>query len=496
MVKHLELNLNVRLMALQFLASDVGMKNLEKEGIRKELLRSVDILKFFNARVFDKDGKLVAEAWHSLYAKEVHDLDSFNQVLIGKQVISDVIVSEKTQRPYVSLRVPIYNDDGQIGAVLAGGILVDEIGKLIETEWLPADHYIFIRDNNNRIIYYPEFIKDFRQYDFIRDMNMNVGQNASGQVVDKSLEDEEDKLYIYNTLENSNWQIVMVVPLNQVYKASLQQSGYHFATFCLILLCAGLILRNWWQAKHFEENIQRLRLERLISVNQLAAGLAHEVRNPLTAIKGFIQLMCRKADQIPNQSHLEILLTEIDGIDRLLSEFQLLTLPLKTPNFIKVNIEQIISDVTILMSVQAVKENITLTFCNKANVFPPGYVNTLDGVFVHKQYRVLGDKARLKQVLINLLKNAIDAVGQNGVIVVELSIQENMAVITVSDNGIGMSADVLGKIGTPFFTTKEEGNGLGLSVCYNIIESHGGRITAESEKEKGTVFSIILPCVE
>ena len=495
-VKHLELNLNVRLMALQFLASDVGMKNLDNEGIRKELLRSVDILKFFNARVFDKEGKLVAEAWQSLYAMDVHDLDSFNQVLIGKQVISDVIVSEEMQRPYVSLRVPMYHDDGQVDAVLAGGILVDEIGKLIEAEWLPTDHYIFIKDNNNRIVYYPEYIKDFRPYDFNRDMNMNLGDNASGEVVDKSLDNEEDKLYIYNTLKNSNWRIVMVVPINQMYIGSLQQSGYHFATFCLILLCAGLLCRNLWQAKHFEENIQRLRMERLMSVNQLAAGLAHEVRNPLTAIKGFIQLMCRRADQVPDQNHLKIVLTEIDGIDRLLSEFQLLTLPLKTPEFIKVNIEQTISDVTILMRVQAVKENITLTFCNKANIFPASYVNTLDGVFVHKEYRVLGDKARLKQVLINLLKNAIDAVGQNGVIVVELSIQDNMALITVSDNGVGMSIDVLGKIGTPFFTTKEEGNGLGLSVCYNIIESHGGRITVDSKREQGTVFSIILPCVE
>ena len=495
-VRHLELNLNVRLMALQFLAEDIGMKNPDSEALRKELVRSVKILDFFNTRIFDREGRLVERAWYSPAETEVQDLDSFNQVLLGKQVISGAIISEKSQKPYVSLRVPMYNNDDQVEAVLAGGILLDELGKLIEAEQLPIDHYIFIKDNKNQIIYYPGVAKNLVQDGLLRDMSRNFDQKFRGEIVDRTTDNEVDKLYIYSTLENSDWQIVMAVPLNQVYLAVLRQSGYHFILLCLILLCTGLLYGNLRQNRYFVENIQRLRVERLMSVNQLAAGLAHEIRNPLTPIKGFVQLMARKVDQVPNQSHVEIILTEIDRIERLLSEFQQLTVPLKSPDFIKIDMQQMINNIMILMQGQAVSENITLIASNKDSVFVPNYVDIMDGTLIHKNYQVLGDEAQLKQVLINLFKNAIDAVGQNGVIDVTLSRRDKMVVIIIRDNGVGMSSDVLGKIGTPFFTTKEGGNGIGLSVCYNIIEGHGGRIEVDSKVGKGTVFSVILPCVE
>ena len=495
-VKHLELNLNVRLMALQFLASDVGMKKLDSETLRKELIRSVKILNFFNARVFDKEGKLVEGALASPFVTEAHDAYSFKQVLLGKQVISDAIVSEKNQKPYVSLRVPVYNDSDQVDGVLAGGILLEELGKLIEAEHLPSDHYIFIKDNNNQMIYYPGLINSHGQDGFFRDLSLQVGQKFSGEIVDKTVTDEVDNLYIYSTLENSDWQIVMVVPLNQVYITVLRRSAYHLALLCLVLLCAGLLYRNLRQNRYLVENIQRLRVERLMSVNQLAAGLAHEIRNPLTPIKGFVQLMTRKANQIPNQYHLEIILTEIDRIEGLLNEFQQLTIPLKNPDFVKVDMEEMTNNIIVLMQGQAVNENITLTASHKDGVFIPNYVNIMDGALIHKNYQVLGDKAQLKQVLINLFKNAIDAVGQNGMIDITLSSQDKMVAIIIRDNGVGMSSDVLGKIGTPFFTTKESGNGIGLSICYNIIEGHGGRIEVDSEVGKGSIFSVILPCIE
>lgn len=496
LVKRLEMNLNVKLLALQLLASDVEVKSLEPKKVHKELVNSIGILNFFNARIFDRHGKLVEGALRSPHFAEVQDLESFNQALMGKTVISGAIASEIKQKPYVSLRVPVYGDGDQIEAVLAGGILLDELAKLIEAEQLPFGHYIFIKDNNNRIIYYPGLNESLVQYDFARDMKMNVDQKFTGEIVDKSVADDADKLYIYSTLENSDWQIVMVVPLNHVYVTVLRQSGYYLALLVLILLCAGLTYRNLRQSRYFVENVQRLRIERLMSVNQLAAGLAHEIRNPLTPIKGFVQLMARKVDQVPNQNHVEIILSEIDRIERLLSEFQQLTVPLRSPDFVKVDMEQMTNGILILMQGQAVSKNIALTSSNKDSVFVPNYVDVIDGALIHKNYQVLGDKAQLKQVLINLLKNAIDAVDQNGVVNVTLSSQDKVVVITIEDNGVGMSSDILGKIGTPFFTTKDSGNGVGLSICYNIIEGHGGRIEVDSEVGTGTIFSVILPCIE
>lgn len=492
-VKRLELNLNSRLMALRFLASDVGEKKLDQKEVSKDLIRSVEILNFFNARIFDRQGKILAEAWQSPNAIEVHDRDSFNQVLVGNHLISDVIISEKQQKPYVSLRVPVYRGYDQVEAVLAGGILLDDLGKLVEMEGLPFRHYLFIKDNKNQAVYYPEAKKRAGQSNFFRDMQIDLLQKASGVVIDRSVDDDEDLIYLYDTLENSKWHIILVVPLNQLYTTAFLHSGYYFATLCLLLLCGGLLYKNLQQARYFEEDIQKLRIERLMSVNQLAAGLAHEVRNPLTAIKGFMQLIARKMDQTPKPEHVAIILSEIEGIDRLLSEFQLLTLPLKKPDFILINIEQMINNVLILMKGQAASKNIVLTFHHKRDLFISNYLDIMDGVIPFKKDYVLGDEVQLKQVLINLLKNAIDAVALNGVIDVLLSNHDKMTWITVKDNGNGMSHDVLRKIGTPFFTTKKDGNGVGLSVCYNIIESHGGRIEVDSEVGKGTTFFLILP---
>lgn len=495
-VKHLELNLNVKLMALQFLASDAKIKSLEPEDVRNELVRSLEILKFFNARKFDRQGKLVAEAWQSSNSTEVHDWDSFNQALIGNQVISDVIISEKFQKPYVSLRVPMHDESGQVEAVVAGGILLEELGKFVEAEQLPTCHYIFITDKNNKVIYYPGMKDGVLPYDFSRDMNIKFDGKSSGKIVDKSMADEENKVYIYDTIENSKWHVVMVIPLNEVYKQTLAKSGFYFIILLMGIVCAGLVYRNLRQSRVFEENIQRLRMERLLSVNQLAAGLAHEVRNPLTSIKGFVQLMSYKRENVPNQHHVDIILTEIDRIDRLLNEFQLLTRPLKTPNFVKINMEQLTHDVIMLMEGQAISKKVRLTISNKDDKSLHTYVDIIDGGLIHKDYQVIGEEAQLKQVLINLLKNAIDAAGENGLVDVKLSRRDNLAVLTVKDNGVGISDDVLKKIGTPFFTTKEGGNGLGLSVCYNIIESHGGSIEVESEVGQGTTFSVILLLAE
>ncbi len=110
-----------------------------------------------------------------------------------------------------------------------------------------------------------------------------------------------------------------------------------------------------------------------------------------------------------------------------------------------------------------------------------------------KMDSVIGDEGQLKQVLINIIKNAVDAVDKNGEIQVTLKYQENQVIVDIEDNGKGMSEDVLHKVGTPFFTTKEDGNGLGLSVCFNIIESHNGTIQVKSQEGKGTVFSVALP---
>lgn len=488
--KRLELNLNTRLMAMQFLASDPEIKGMQPEEVHRELVRPVEILKFFNVGVVDRQGALISEVRPTCISRVVYDVDSFNKVLSGELAITDVSVCKA--HPNVSLRVPIYGENGEVKAVLVGVMLLQEIAKLVEVDSLGTNRYIFIKDGNNNKIYYPEGKSDEQ---FSRDMQMEFNGKSNGLVKDDSQGYANSNLYLYNTVENSNWHIVMVVPMKEVYRLALQRSFNFFMVSCLLIVCAMLLYRNYRQQQCYNEDRQRLRMERLLSVNQLAAGLAHEIRNPLTSIKGFIQLMVRRADKIPNQNHMEIILTEIDRIDKLVGEFQLLTRPLKTPHYVEINVERMVNDVMILMESQAVDKNVELEFVNKIGMLLPNYTETMDGILQPKKMHILGEETQLKQVFINLIKNAIEVVGENGKVDVTLTIGEKMAVVTVADNGCGMSDDVLKRIGTPFFTTKASGNGLGLSVCYNIIHSHGGRIVVQSEVGKGTSFAVMLPYV-
>lgn len=488
--KRLELNLNTKLMSMQFLASDPEIKSLEPEDVQRELIRPVEILGFFNVGVIDRQGVLVAEVRPACISQVVNKLEAFNKVVAGQIVITDASVCN--DHTNISLRVPIYGDDGEVKAVLVGVMLLDEIAKLVDTDSLDSNRYIFIKDGNNNKIYYPEGKSDS---DFSRDMQMDFTGGPSGVIEDQSMGYTEGRLYIYNTVENSNWKITMVVPMPEIYKLVLQRSFNFFVASFLLMACATLLYRNYRQQQYHDEDRDRLRMERLLSVNQLAAGIAHEIRNPLTSIKGFIQLMARRPDRVPNQSHMDIILTEIDRIDKLVGEFQLLTRPLKTPNYIEIDIERMINDVMILMESQAVDKSVALQFTSKTALVMPSYMNQTNGVLLPPKVHILGDETQLKQVFINLIKNAIEVVGGNGKVDIALSIRDKMAIVTVVDNGMGMAEEILKKIGTPFFTTKDSGNGLGLSICYNIIHSHGGKIEVDSEVGSGTKFSIMLPYV-
>lgn len=485
--KHLELNLNTQLIALQFLAADPEIRSLNSDEVYNEISHSRDIVKFSNIKLLDKQGRLITQLRETCPSPEAHDRKNFNAVLSGEKVITDVIDCTSYQ-PYVNLSVPVYNEEGYVQGVLSSEVLLIELANLIGDHELSSDQTIFIKDGNNRKVYASGLLSELMPPDEEFDQISNREQAEQDY--------DQDKIYLYMPVDNTKWQVILVTPVRDVYKTVFKKSLPELTILCLITLCAGLLYRNFLHKKFFQENIRRLRMERLISVNQLAASLAHEIRNPLTSIKGFIQLMDRGGERAPNQEHIKIILTEIDRIDKLTSEFQQLTRPLKTPHFVKVNIEQMIHDVVMLMENQAIVKNITLAFFNKINLLPPNYIGIMEGTIVNRSSYILGDEAQLKQVLINLVKNAIDAVGKNGEIKILLSRKEDFIVMEVKDNGIGMSKEILKKIGTPFYTTKAGGNGLGLSVCYNIIEGHGGSIKVKSEFGQGTIFSIKLPCAE
>ena len=233
-----------------------------------------------------------------------------------------------------------------------------------------------------------------------------------------------------------------------------------------------VIGRNITEQKKAQDLI--LRSEKLAVVGELAAGVAHEIRNPLTSIKGFMQLAKQQGEFNPR--YVQIMLSEISRIDSIVSEYLSLAKPNKNSPKSLQNIDTLVRNVITLFESQTNLKNIMIH-------------SKLD-----HSYQIMCNPNEIKQVLINIFQNAIEAIGSNGDIFITLkNISEDGVEIIVIDNGCGIEKERLKKIGEPFFSTKEKGTGLGLLTSNRIIEKHNGTIKIHSEVNKGTEVRVFLP---
>lgn len=232
------------------------------------------------------------------------------------------------------------------------------------------------------------------------------------------------------------------------------------------------ISRDISERKKAEEIM--LQSEKLSIAGQLAAGIAHEIRNPITAIKGFLQLMQDEFNM--KKDFYNIINSEINRIELILSELLLLAKPQET-KFESKDVRVILSQVTMLLESEANMSNIQLI----TKIEPD-----IPSIFC--------DENQLKQVFINFLKNAMEAMPNGGEINIEV-LKEDQDYITVRfvDQGCGIPEEALSRLGQPFFTTKEEGTGLGFMISRKIIENHDGNIKITSLVNKGTTIEVRLP---
>ncbi|WP_202077311.1 PAS domain-containing sensor histidine kinase [Caldalkalibacillus salinus] len=213
-------------------------------------------------------------------------------------------------------------------------------------------------------------------------------------------------------------------------------------------------------------------------VGELAAGVAHEIRNPLTALKGFVQLLEINQDQM-DQRYLDIMHSEIERIEFIINEFLVLAKP-QSLSYEKLSIATLVNNTVTLFETQAILSNVQI-FVESESELPLVY----------------GEQSQLRQVFLNLLKNATEAMPQGGSIHIKMTHPHTDWVqISFIDSGIGIPPERIKRLGEPYYTTKEKGTGLGLMVSYKIIKNHQGTINVESELNKGTKFDIHLPSAD
>ncbi|MCL6636431.1 MAG: PAS domain S-box protein [Alicyclobacillus sp.] len=231
------------------------------------------------------------------------------------------------------------------------------------------------------------------------------------------------------------------------------------------------VIRDIRERKHTERLL--VQAEKLSAVGQLAAGIAHEIRNPLTALKGFLQWLQTRYPDVPER-YFDLLLGEISRIEAITNELLALAKP-RDEAFRVHNLGSVLESVVAVLASEALLHNINIR--TELSPAPP----------------VLAEEHQLKQVFVNLLKNAMEAMPGGGEVTVRLSSARGEVRVDVEDNGTGMPPEVVDRLGDPFFTTKPGGTGLGWMVTRRIIEHHRGEIAVESSLGAGTRVTVRLP---
>jgi signal transduction histidine kinase len=261
----------------------------------------------------------------------------------------------------------------------------------------------------------------------------------------------------------------MIVFLTSCIILSFICATMHHTQKKLQLRTAELLERN---SALIESDKNWARLSRLDLVGQMAASIGHEVRNPMTTVRGYLQMFRNNESYIAHRDRFDIMIAELDRANSIITEYLSLAKN---------------------KSIQLKKGNINTVIIN---LFPLIQANALElGHSVHLETNnipdILFDKEELCQLILNLIRNSLEATPLGGTITIKTSLLNEQVVLSVHDTGPGIPQNILDQIGTPFLTTKDSGTGLGLSVCYKIAERNKASIQVKTSNH-GTNFFIIF----
>ncbi|MFD5018746.1 sensor histidine kinase [Paenibacillus sp. NPDC058367] len=334
--------------------------------------------------------------------------------------------------------------------------------SMIEALFLDSfgyDQYLSLleKEGVERGIYTAEIFGD--HFDILLEMSKDlnlIAQNMMFKIIEEMEDDSTTRLFFYNRLMESNW-----IGFTGFAKGYLSNKN---------------------------QQIDNLHEQKIAVMGQMAAGMAHEIRNPLASIKGFAQLVNNrlyepviKADEL--RAYLDITIKEIDALNGLVTDFLVLARKGDSSKNTGVvyNVIEVIHRVNNIVNQLILSDDIILSV-----------EYSLEKVMTY------GNASQLEQVILNILKNSIDSfTAFRGRIDITVSTanETNEIILIFKDNGEGIPLDKLNRIFDPFFTTKQKGTGIGLSICKQLIEMYGGQIKVDSEVQVGTSVMVILPWV-
>jgi PAS domain S-box-containing protein len=225
--------------------------------------------------------------------------------------------------------------------------------------------------------------------------------------------------------------------------------------------------------KQLEQEIPRL--EKLNIIGQMSAGISHEVRNPMTTVRGFLQLLRKKVEYANHKEYFDLMISELDRANLIMSDFLSITKDEQiATKYERQSLHELLEKIYPLINADALEKNMQLEYL--ISDLPPIIMN---------------DK-EIRQLVFNLARNGFDAMTAGGTLTIKAACHNDCVTLTVEDQGTGIDKSILDKLGTAFLTTKKNGTGLGLAICFDIVERHNATIHVDTSP-KGTVFEICFP---
>ncbi len=472
----------------------------EKEGILSTLINSmVDAVNFK-----DGEGRWIEANRYSLNLFELEDVDykgKTNQELavlsrMGSNLLNtcehtdmetwekgiihqdeEILVGKDGKpRTFDTIKIPLFNEDGsRLGLVVIGRDISEKkrVKSLLEEN---KQRYQSLFDYN------PDMVYMLDKEGVITNLNPQF-ETITGYKAEKAMGIPVLKV-LPKSIRGEISQLIQSV-LNDRKPATFELSARHKNGQALTLHCvsvpmiinnevSGIIgyAKDLTKIRETEEKLKAT--EKLSVVGELAASVAHEIRNPLTSLIGFVQLI--QMDEEKHKNYFKIMLDELNRINHIVGELLLLAKPQKI-HYRQADLHDILHDVISLLRTEASFYNVQIDFSSD-NV--PAVIEC--------------EPNQLKQLFINVIKNAIEAspAGNTVSVRLEAADKEQLA-IRIKDNGSGMPREKLDKLGEPFYSSKEKGTGLGLTVSFKIVQAHNGNIQFMSQENSGTEVIIKLP---
>ncbi|WP_026575312.1 PAS domain-containing sensor histidine kinase [Bacillus sp. UNC438CL73TsuS30] len=439
-------------------------------------------LKLFQLENIDYRGKKDSElaAYSDYYADalrycEVSDEETWKNGIVTR--CEEVVpIPDGSSKTFDTIKVPLFNPDGsRQGLVIIGRDITekkDMAKKLAESQ----------QQYKSLFEYSPDIVYMMDLNGILSNLNPQfeiITGYKREEMIGKNVKSILPKRFRHHLKEFISTVVDDSTPI--IYELNILHADGHSITLqttSLPIVINGEITgvigygRDVTGLRQTEERLRRT--EKLSVVGELSASVAHEIRNPLTSLKGFVQLL--QVEDQRHQFYYQIMLDELDRINHIVGELLLLAKP-QVLKYTTADIQKIMFDVISLLNTEASLYNVQI-----------------ESTFPAKETLMECEPNQLKQLFINVIKNAIEASQNGGTILVSIErIEQEQITIKVKDNGCGITKERLAKIGEPFYSSKEKGTGLGLTVSFKIVQSHKGTITFESQKNEGTLVTIVLP---